>query len=402
MRRRERSQLLRWGGFVACLLSAAAHAASEEAVVKTRGGLEIASMDGAFAFALGGRLMLDAARYQDDKTDLHSGSETRRARLEVEGVLHYDWEYEIAYDFADDATAVKDAWLGYGLSENSQLRIGNFKEPFSLEELTSSKYITFMERALPNAFAPGRRLGVGYFRHGRNWSLASGVFSEAVGDSGANDDAGHSVGLRLTYAPLNEGASAVHLGGAINFRHPGNDETVRFRARPESHVTDIRLVNTDKLTNVDGITLGGLEAAWVSGPLSLQGEYMRTRLTRRGSDDLVFSGYYALISWFVTGESRVYKAKSGAFKRIKPIAPSGAWEVALRTSHINLMDGAVAGGKETNATIGINWYANAQVRLMLNYIRVNTEPSENTALDVANPGGSDDPSIVQLRAQFDF
>lgn len=391
-------------GFVVLALLAVSPAAAQDVIVKTEGGLEVASMDGAFGFELGGRLMLDAARYDDDATDLHSGAEARRARLEMEGVLFHDWEYELGYEFADNDPEIKDVWLAYNLDEYSLVKVGQFKEPFSLEEMTSSKYITFMERALPNAFAPGRRLGVGYFRHGGNWSVDAGFFGEAVDDSGSDDDAGTGMGIRATYAPWDTGLQTLHLGGSLNIRNPGNDEKVRFRARPESHVTDIRLVNTDNLKGekVDQVTLAGLEAAWVRGPWSLQGEYMQARVDREGAEDPTFSGWYGYASWFITGESRVYKAKQGRFKRVRPLAPGGAWELGLRLSHIDLQDGGVAGGEQTNTTFGVNWYANPQVRFMANYILVDTDPSEAEEGDVANPGGNDDPDIIQLRAQIDF
>ena len=59
------------------------------------------------------------------------------------------------------------------------LRVGHFKEPLRLEALTSSKYITFMERALPIALSPERNTGAMYHTtFGEKISLQTGVFRE--------------------------------------------------------------------------------------------------------------------------------------------------------------------------------------------------------------------------------
>lgn len=82
----------------------------------------------------------------------------------------------------------------------------------------------------------------------------------------------------------------------------------------------------------------GLEFASVLGPVSVQGEYFSADISREGLDpDLDFSGWYAYASWFLTGESRVYKAKKGKFDRVTPRGivgkgGIGAWEVGLRFS----------------------------------------------------------------------
>ena len=105
--------------------------------------------------------MFDAAFYDQDKNNLGDGTELRSARLDVEGILHGDFGYEFEIDFADGEANIKDAVLSYEALWPAKIMIGQFKEPFSLEELTRSKYITFMERSLPNEFAPGRSIGFG-------------------------------------------------------------------------------------------------------------------------------------------------------------------------------------------------------------------------------------------------
>ncbi len=375
--------------------------AEAEIQVATKGGLELGTYDGQFSFELGGRLMLDLAGYHEDQVKLGNGTEIRRARLEAEGIMYSDWGYEFGVDFAGADADIKDAYIEYRGSWPSTLKLGQFKEPFSLEELTSSRYITFMERALPNAFAPGRNIGMGYQSRGEGWITAIGLFGEAFDDDVANEgDEGWGVTTRVTYAPWRDGRKALHLGAALSVRTANDDNEVKFDSRPESHVTDVKYLNTGDITDVDTVSLLGLEAALVKGSWSLQGEAIQAQVSRSsGLATLDFSGWYVYGSWFLTGESRMYKAKKGSFGRIKPTGDSGAWELALRLSSLDLTDGPVTGGEADQLTLGLNWYVNPHLRMMMNYVRVD---NDDFADDDGDAQGDDNPDILQLRAQIDF
>jgi len=60
--------------------------------------------------------------------------------------------------------------------------MGHFKEPFSLQNMTSSKYVLFTERGLPHVFAEGRNPGFQLSRNGENWSAAVGLYGEGIND----------------------------------------------------------------------------------------------------------------------------------------------------------------------------------------------------------------------------
>lgn len=372
--------------------------------------LEVESTDGQFSMRLRGRLQMDGAVYNEDEAQLGDGTEIRRAYLGVQGKVYGDWRYIVRFNFAPgDSVSANDIYLRYAGFERGDVTLGHFKEPFSLEQLTSDNYITFMERSLADTFTPKRNLGIGLATHGPasrgGWSAAAGLFGEGF-DSDETDEneeevsSGYGLTGRATFAPIARKGRVLHVGASVSHRETNDNEQIRFRARPESHVTNVRLVDTDELDSVDSLTPYGVEAAGVWGPVSLQGEYMSAAVDSGPNGDPDFSGWYVYGSYILTGESRPYSAASGTFGGVKPDRPfalaggPGAWELGLRLSSIDLQDAKVDGGEEQDLTAGVNWYVNSNIRFMANYVKV---------LDLdGGPSGNDEPSAYQLRAQVNF
>ncbi|MES9969923.1 MAG: porin [Candidatus Thiodiazotropha sp.] len=369
-------------------------------VINTDGGLEATTTDGEFSIQLGGRILADVAVYDEDKNALGNGSELRDLRLDLEGRLYADFIYEFSVDFADGEADVKDAWFAYDANYPWQFTLGHFKEPFSLEELTSKRYLTFMERALPNALAPGRSMGLGAHWHAEQMTFAAGFFGDDYDDDADDEgDEGWGVTGRLTYAPWAEERSVLHLGMAASFRRLDDEEKVRFDVRPESHITDIRYLDTGKLEQSRSSVLLGVEGAWVAGPFSLQGEWIQAKVERDEGADPTFEGWYMQASWFFSGESRRYKQRAAKFGRIRPLSDSGALELAVRFSSLDLNDEEIEGGSSDSLTLGLNWYINRQIRLMANTIFVENDRFADADGDVE---AEDEPAIFQVRAQLDF
>ena len=85
--------------------------------------------------------------------------------------------------------------------------IGHMKEPFGLEELTSSRYITFMERAtVTEAFVPDRNAGI--MAHStspdRRMTWAVGAFRPTEGNGWQQAERGYQGVGRVTYLPWYE------------------------------------------------------------------------------------------------------------------------------------------------------------------------------------------------------
>jgi len=236
---------------------------------------------------------------------------------------------------------------------------------------------------------------VSYTRWGHQWQSSVGVFGQPAGDVDATGRSqGYAATGRVTFAPLLGDRRLIHLGVAASRRTPdaadavADSNQVRFRARPETDVSQARFVTTGKIKNVDYTTFLNGEFAAVAGPASLQAEYTQTQAHRLG--DLAtasFSGGYVSASYFLTGESRPYVVSEGEFDRIQPRSSRGAWEVAARYSGIDLNDYSpgvsILGGKAANYTIGVNWYINTNFKWMINYVHVQNDKNAKPDIGIA-------------------
>ena len=190
--------------------------------VKWKGAPELSSSDGKFSFKVRGRLQTDYNAIDQDfditgRPDV-SAFELRRARLGVEGVVFYNVAYKFEVDFANDVTAIKDAYVEYnGLADGLSLRVGNFKTPNSLDEMTSSRFLTFMERAaFVEALGLDRQIGAGVIYakdHSRcrlGYTLSAGIFGPRRLFSELFLDDVKTGAARLTVAPINREVNGVH------------------------------------------------------------------------------------------------------------------------------------------------------------------------------------------------
>lgn len=398
----ERQQDLRKAGAPAPSPSPAAVAAAPPPTAPTpspdtmrayfKNGFNLETADKNFSVNIGGRAQLDwnvsdpggAVKREFGLNGTYTGVEIRRARLSLAGLVYGNIDYKIEYDFATGEAEAKDVYMGVrALPAVQYVRVGHFKEPFSLEELTSDSFTTFMERGLPNAFSPSRNMGIAAMPvfFDQRMTFAAGGFRETNNAGfGFGNDQEYNVTARVTGLPIyeNHGRDLLHLGFAYShkFRHK---EDISFSQRPESHLFPVTLVNTGNI-DTDGVDLINPEVAWVHGPLSLQGEYMRAFVQQIDSPNPQFGGFYVFASYFLTGDSRAYRLGDGAFERIIPTRNFsldgkswGAWEVAARFSRLDLGSEDVSGGTEDDVTAGINWYLNPVTRITVNYIWAHLE-----------------------------
>jgi len=363
------------------------------------GVIRFESRDRRFTTSFDIRLFINGAVFFEDKNEFSNGTDLQQGRFAVNTQLWDLWKIKWDLDIAGGKVTPKDMFIIYSGFKHSQVKIGHFKMPLGLEELTSSRYTTFIERAYPmNAFKTDRRVGLEYSVWGKRYNFKTALFGQKFNSSSdnINDETGGGYGIRFVTEPVKKDNILVLAGFSGIRENPDDDsDEVKFHSIPETKIGNIRLLQTPDIPEVDNLTKIGFEGFLRYKSLAFQGEYIHTKVHRFGGFyDLKFCGGYVYVSWFLTGEKRNWDISQGLFTTLIPDCNRlGAWELIFRFSHLNLSDahGGIWGGMANNYTAGLNWYPNPNMRFMLNYTLVdNSQNATGNGL-----AGNDDFRILQ-------
>jgi phosphate-selective porin OprO/OprP len=346
-----------------------------------------------FAASLGATVAVDGGE-QLSGTGRSEDLVIRRLRPNLALSLSPQWSARIEYDFGDVGPGFRNAWLQWRPASKLSVRIGSQFAPFGLENTMSSRTLPFTERSATSALTPAALTGVSVRLHDRRWSLAAGLYGNDIADDDRRRFDGESAIVRGTVTPLRGAGWLWHVGASGEYRRGASDATLRLRSRPETVVTDTRLVDTGVLDGIDTLVTVGIETAVRRGPVLLQAEYLRSSASRDrlAGGDAEFTGGYVAASWIVSGERRAYSEAQGAFGGVEPKRDWGALEVAVRASSLDLDDGPVRGGRQDSLSATVNWYYASHSRISLTWV-------ETQARRV---GLEDDRGYLMLRAQMAF
>ena len=396
------------------------------AISTTGGGIKIKS-DNGNSFQFGGFIQYDYDSYDGAYNagldgDSANESEWRRSRIYAKGTRGENWAYDFTIDIDDDSeeASVDSASIRYNGFKNTQLILGRLKAPFSLEELTSDKWVTTIERAA--IYEVGNFLsGKPDFQiaaHGM-WNNLSGQL-HFIDEGEEDDDASDAFSIaarianRFLIGDQETKHHFAHLGAAYAVRDFGNaGSSMDFRSRLAAHTIGDRPTAGNDVV-VEDADQFGLEAAYVNGPISFQGEYLMADFDGESSSpagaDVDVDGFYALATYMLTGESRGYKTSTSKFDKPEPKNKYGAWELAAKYEEGEVdIDNNPNGDAEYDImTLGVNWYPNTNVRFSLNYLMVDTDNFQfgGSGGGLTNPTleslGEDDGDAITFRAQYSF
>ncbi len=351
-----------------------------------------------FELRIGGLLQVDYRyfNYDSDADPNKNKFDIRRARLLLTGHLYRRFFYKFQYEFQGAGSRrLLDAYVDTLVCPYVSFRVGQFKEPFSLEQSTADKNIPFAERAMGYYLTPGR--DVGLMAHASLWKdriyYGVGIFNgDGVDDTVGGDSDSPEFTGRVVYSPFkNMGIPLWHgfqVGGSYSYAKADRNN-VKVDVETSGLTTFFNVNSAAKfniIREVNARTRYGAELAWACGPLLLWGEYINLQFSDVKTSDADFNinlkDSYGSLLWMVTGERPTLK--QGVIQAIKPLRNvwQGGWGavgLAFRYDHFDggdetykyLVEPGNSVQEATAYTIAINWYLNSYVRLLLNATRTN-------------------------------
>ena len=357
----------------------------------------VAAADDKQRLEISGHVFFDADYYGSfwsrDGDDSTSNAEIRRARFQIDYDFPAGWEGKLQINgSADDDEANIDyssVYMRYTQWKFAELTLGRMKEPLGMEQnVNASKLITIERSMISDAFAPSKSWGVHLFDGNKNRTWAIAAVVEDGQDNRYNEDEPMAISGRYTHALINTDEQTLQFGISGSLRD-WQDNTFTIGSRAEVGSAD-RVVRSAEF-EADQQSLIGLEGVFRHKSWQFEGEYMATRVEQVDGTKWDYNGFYISGSYLLTGEQRRFR--KGEFRRLKPKADSGAWELVARHSYLDVRQYGL-GAKASVTTLGVNYYQGRQVKVMLSYLHP----------DISGSVRHDDPDgdAVTARLQLTF
>jgi phosphate-selective porin OprO/OprP len=375
------------------------------------------------SFRVGSVFRIDLeAKFQEDIHSSYVGepelerAELHRNRLGVQGHLFKRIEYEVERELTEkelDAGKTpkspwKDVYVNLTFIKNAQVKVGKFKIPFGLDQLTGVTHNDFVYRSLGAIYlSPARDIGVmahgSFLKHGlQYWS---GVFKHDGDNARSSKIQGgdQTFAARVTgtpFRPVMQGLGEIEIGTAVTVSRLSDDSFrpngLRGRTIMTQHMfyepVYVKGARHRWETDVDwtvGPASGRAEFTWVNDDRKQQG------IADNDLPDARARSWYVSGSWVLTGERKTRPVKAeGEFLQ-------GGWGAVELAARIEGITYDSAGGTdqpfrnpraetifpETNRalTLGVNWTLNRFVKLQFNGIREHVDdPERNPVLNGAS------------------
>lgn len=364
----------------------------------------IRSTDGNFKLSPVGRIQVDFRGYEDGARQLNGTNLTntflaRRARIGLAGTFYRYYDFFVEADFGQGQAVLTDGYLDIHYWPEFRLRAGQFKVPFSYEELFSDNNIDFVERSVADNLTPTRDLGA--MLHGSLFGgaigYAGGIFNGS-GQNRADTNNSKDLAARLVVLPLKwaglSGLGTLHLGADLTWgEETQSNNTTSQSLQGQTEGKFIFFPSTQ--TRGDRMRYSG-EAAYYIGPFTLYGEYIQSQEERKGigtGADLFGRGWYVTTTYVLTGETKVPGQTVVPTRWAMPVGPDrgwGAWELAARFAQLDFRanDPTVKSNRVNALTLGVNWYLTPNVKWLVNVVQ-NWFPNETlTPFSFGNPNNT--------------
>ena len=333
--------------------------------------------------------------YDKNLTEIGNGMLMRRTRFAVKAQLDKNWYGELDTDWTSGTPEIKDAYIAFTGVKNLEIKAGNFKENFSIQRNTTSRYLQFMERPMVTYLAPSRHMGINVkYSLPALWASA-GVFGPALEDAetqtaieDGNKDYGLDCGLsytgKIVYRPLHKMKDAsLHIGAAVSYRNPKTSSTDGYNAVRYS-TRNTTAINRKKFLDTDAIQYLNNELAWT---FELAGHYKGLRyegayIARKPFVDEAkweakvgaapeFTpawGWYVQAGYLLFGGNQNYDAGGAKYTRTNNGKSWGDIELCARVEYCDFnISKYVMGGSAYAYSLGLNFHVTRNVKFVVNY-----------------------------------
>ena len=330
----------------------------------TLGGFIQANFEDGDVSAFEGRFGLTALR---DRFRL------RRARINLTGEFAEQFDFKMEGDFENSdginsnrtAFSATDIFVNWHRYPEAQIKVGQWKAPFGLEQITPDTQLFVIERGLPTgALTPERQIGIQLW--GKPFTnlwpeqkdlltYYFGVFNGNGRNTTINDNNNFMTVGRLELMPFKgeifgQDASLKLAGDVLNSRDDAGtniSQSLNLKVNADGSLSPFVLPGADERT-------GWSADAWLNiGPFDLIGEYLAEDVDGRtvaghapGFRDFDPSGWYVQASYFI-----LPKKLQGVVK----------WE--------ELEPDQVGDDNIRSLVLGLNYYIHGDaIKLMANYV----------------------------------
>ncbi len=326
----------------------------------------------------------------------------RRTRVNLTGDFAEQFDFKVEGDFGQGdglnsnrlAFSATDIFVNWHQFPEAQVKVGQWKAPFGLEQLTPDPTLIIIERSLPTgAITPDRQIGAQLW--GKPFTniwpdekdlltYYAGIFNGNGRNVSVNDNNNFMYVGRLELMPF----KGKIFGQESSLKLGGDVLNSRDDAGTNISSTLNLLVNADGslspfvLPGADERTAWGVDAWLKLGPFDLIGEYLQEKVNGRtvngvppGFADFTTNGYYITAAYFLIP---------------KKLQAAVQWQ--------DLNPGQKGSDGIHSITGGLNYYIHGDdLKLMVNYIHTWSDFRE------ANPEfGEDQFDEVIGRVQLMF
>lgn len=333
--------------------------------------------------------------YDKNLTQIGNGMLMRRTRFAVKAQLDKNWYGELDTDWTSGTPEIKDAYIAFTGVKGLEIKLGNFKENFSIQRNTTSRYLQFMERPMVSYLAPSRHMGINVkYSMPALWVSAGAFGPELEGAEtqtfieDGNKDYGLNCGMSYTgkvvYRPLHKMKNAsLHIGAAVSYRNPKTSSTdgynaVRYSTRNTTAINRKKFLDTDAIKYLDHELAYTFELAGHWKGLRWEGAYI-ARLPYVDDQKYIdmngeapnFApawGWYVQAGYLLFGGHQNYDAGGAKYTRVNAGKEWGDIELCARVEYLDLnMSKYVMGGSAYAYSLGLNFHVTRNVKFVINY-----------------------------------